>query len=124
MENRYILATILIIIIVLFGMGFFLSDQQIDVAGCTAKWKLTPVTVPRSDLCPSQLCTASSDGQQHNAIVDALLCACDNAKSGQYANEADNKRIEEVVGNFFGYSVTVNEICDQPGLFLTKRSYG
>jgi len=124
MENKFLLAIGLIIIVVLFSIGVFLSDQQLDVAGCTAKWKLVSVNVPRSDLCPSNSCVASPSAQQHNAIVDALLCACEKTKYVQYSDEAVNNRIKEVVNNFFGYTLTANEVCEQPGSFLVKRSYG
>lgn len=114
----------LIVFFALFISGFFLSEQQIDVAGCTARWSLLPVSVARSDLCPAGSCLASSDAQQHNAIVDALLCACSKAKSAQYSDAPANKRIEDVVKNFFGYSIGAAEACEQPGVFLTRRSYG
>jgi hypothetical protein len=123
MQNRYFAAIIIVIVVVLFVAGLFLADQQIDVNGCAAKWRTVSVTVQHSELCSAAACAASPDKQQHNAIVSALLCACSKASSQQYSDAAANKRIEDVVKNFFGYTLTAQEMCDQPGLFLTKRSY-
>ncbi len=124
MEKKYIAVTIAMIFVVLFVIGMFFTEQQIDIAGCTAKWSLASVVVPQSDLCPAETCTASPDAQQHNAIVDGLLCACEKARAQGYSDPAVNSRIKEVINAFFDYNVEANEICDQPGIIMTKRSYG
>ena len=124
MENKYILAIILIIVAILLASGFFVGDQQIDVAGCKAQWKTTPTTVAKSELCLQNQCTAQPADQQHNALVDATLCACEKARAGSYADETANKRIEEVFSSAFSYQASVSEICDNPGSVLVKRAYG
>ncbi|MBI4154231.1 hypothetical protein HY501_02765 [Candidatus Woesearchaeota archaeon] len=123
MQNRYFLAIIAVVAIVLFAAGFVLSEQSIDVAGCKANWKTVDVAVGKSELC-SSTCTASPEDQQHNAIVNALICACTKAAVNDYSDAAVNQRIEEVTGSFFGYQMTAQEICDQSGFFLVKISYG
>ncbi len=124
MQRKYILLTIAIIIVILFVIGNFFSEQQIDIAGCTAKWSLASVNVPHSELCPAESCTASPDAQQNNAIVDALMCACDKVRAQNYMNTTASNRIKEVVNNFFNYNAEASEICEQPGMFITRRSYG
>ncbi len=124
MQNRYILAVIVIIFVVLVAAGFLVGDQQIDVAGCTAKWRTTAITVQQSELCSQSQCTAQPSEQQHNAIVDALLCACDRAKAAGYANTDINKRIEEVLQLSLGYQSTAQDVCEQSGLVLVKHAYG
>lgn len=124
MENKFVLAIIVLVFAVLFASGFFIGDQQIDIAGCTAKWKTTPVTVQQSELCSQGQCIAQPSQQQHNAIVEAVLCACDKAKSGTYADDAVNKRIEEVLELSLNYRATAQEVCDSPGLILVRQAYG
>jgi len=124
MEKRYIAAIVVVIFAVLFALGSFVSVQSIDVVGCRAEWKTTFVTVTTSELCSSPSCTAQPADQQHNAIVDALLCACEKARSSEYTAQNENQRIEEVVREKFGYSGSASEFCEQSGLFLAKRSYG
>jgi len=117
-------AIIVIILVILFVAGFFLGDQTIDIAGCKAQWKTTSVTVQQSELCSAQTCIATPADQQHNAIVSALLCACEKTKAGGYVDLAANSRIEDVVKQYFGYTATAQELCDQPGVILVRRSYG
>ncbi|MCX6816061.1 MAG: hypothetical protein NT120_04385 [Candidatus Aenigmarchaeota archaeon] len=124
MEKKYVAVLIIIILALLFLSGFFLSSQTIDVGGCTAEWKTTTTTVAKSELCSLATCAASPADQQHNAIVSAILCACDKTKTANYANDANNKRIEDVVKQYFGYTTTAQELCDQPGMILVRRSYG
>jgi parvulin-like peptidyl-prolyl isomerase len=125
MENRLILAIVVVIFVILVIAGFFMGDQQIDVAGCTAKWKTTAITVQKSELCGQSQCVAQPAEQQHNAIIDALLCACDKAKTANYADENANKRIEEVVSLALNYQASAQGICEQSGLPLfVKHAYG
>ncbi len=124
MEQKYIAMVVVIIIVILFVAGTLFGEQQIDISGCTAKWSTVDKTVGQSELCPSESCTATPAAQQNNAIADAMLCACEKAKSSQYVNSTATKRIEEVAKEFFGYTITAQQICEQPGAFLTKRSYG
>lgn len=123
MQKKYIFLVIAIIFVVIFVVGSLFSEQKIDIAGCQAKWSLAPVTVQRSDVCDADSCTAPPELQQYNAVVDALLCACDRAKSEGYANETTNSRISSVVSNFFGYDIDAGELCNEPASYLTKRSY-
>jgi hypothetical protein len=123
MEKKFILATLVILFFVLMGLGSVLSEQCVDVGGCRQCWKTTPAVV-QSELCgENRTCLAQPQDQQNNAIVDAVLCGCGRAKSINYADPSMNQKIEDVVNQYTRYNITVNEICEQPGVFLTKRSY-
>jgi hypothetical protein len=123
MEKKYIAMLVIIILVLLFGSGYFLGGQNIDINGCPAQWRSTSATVAKSELCSTTSCLATPAAQQHNAIVDALLCACDKVKTNSYVDATANKRIETVVSDYFGYTLTAQQLCDQPGLALIKTSY-
>jgi len=123
MEKKFLIAALVLTLFILLGLGSVLSEQCIDVAGCKSCWKTTPAVV-QSDLCgENSTCLAQPEDQQNNAIVDVILCACSRAKSSQYADSDMNKKIEELTSQYTRYELTAGEICEQPGLFLTKRSY-
>ena len=125
METKYIAAVVVIIFIALFAAGALLTGQGIDIAGCNANWKTIDTTVAKSDLCSADSCVATPAAQQHNAIVDGLLCACGRASAVQYSDATTNARIEEVVREYFGYSLGVQQICGSEGQqFLARRAYG
>lgn len=128
MRFRYIYLIIVIILITMFVYGLAISEQCTEIDGCKACWKMMPVTVT-SELCPnaSQPCSAEPYLQQHNALVDMIMCACEKAESkeypGTYPNTALNSKIEDVIAVMTNYTVTSSEICSQPGMLLTKRMY-
>jgi hypothetical protein len=124
MEKKYAAMIIIIIIVVLLAIGTFFGEQSIEINGCKAEWGVTDAVVGKSQLCSQDSCIARPEAQQYNAIVDALLCACGKASAVQYTDSAANKRIEDVIKNFFGYSMSAQQVCDDPGRFMTKRSYG
>jgi len=124
MRFRYIYLIIGIILVAMFIYGLSISEQCTEIDGCKACWKMMPVTVT-SDLCPnaSQPCRAEPYLQQHNALVDMIMCACEKADAQEYANIELNNRIEDVIAVMTNYTVTSSEICSQPGMLLTKRVY-
>jgi hypothetical protein len=124
MKPRYILAVIIITVFLLFAAGSFLSEQCITISEDKACWKTTTVLI-NSTLCPNvtQPCLAKPEMQQYNAIADLLLTACDKAKSEAYSNTERTARIEEVVNLFMGLQITAQQLCEQPGMVLTKRMY-
>jgi hypothetical protein len=124
MEKRYIAVAVLFVFIILVVSGYFLSQSGIDVNGCAAKWSTTTVVTGKSDLCPSGSCTASAADQQHNAIVEAMVCACAKATTDQFASDIENKRIEDVTTEYFGYTLSAAEICGNSGnQFLVRHAY-
>ena len=123
MQKRYILLLAVIVIGIFVYTGNRNVEQTVSIGGCSAKFSNQPVTVA-SDLCSgNRTCTAQPYEQQNNAVVDAVLCACGNAKSSDYSDAQLNSRIQEVVSSFYGYSLTAREICEQQAL-LVKRNYG
>lgn len=125
MEKKYILLLIVIILAIFLYTGNRFAEQKIEIADCSATFNTDAVTVS-SSLCPAgnTTCVAQPGDQQNNAVVDVVTCACQKAKEEDYSNAELNSRIGEVVQNFFGYSVSAQQLCEQPGLILVKRSYG
>lgn len=123
MQKKYIAATLVIIFFLLLGLGSVLSERCVDIGGCKQCWKNIP-TVVESELCTeNRTCLAQPADQQNNAIADVLLCACSKAKAAGYSDQQLNNRIEEVISEFARYDISASEACEQPGLFLVKRSY-
>ena len=123
MQKKFILATLVILFFILLGAGSVLTEQCIDVGGCKQCWKTTPAVV-QSELCgENSTCLAQPQDQQNNAIADALLCGCGKARTANYQDADLNKKIEETVSEFKGFDAGASEICEQPGIFLAKRSY-
>ncbi|HLC77367.1 MAG TPA: hypothetical protein VJH04_04145 [archaeon] len=123
MEKKFIAATLVLIFFVLLGVGSVLSERCIDIAGCKQCWKTT-VTVIESELCgENSTCLAQPEDVQNNAIADAVVCACDKAKSSSYEDTGLNANIEDVVKEFAGYDISASQVCEQPGQFFVKRAY-
>lgn len=125
MKLKYFFAIIVIILFFLVIMGTFFGEECVSIAEFKGCWKIAPIII-KSELCPNASipCEAKPEQQQYNAIVDLLLKACEKAKKDNYADNALNQRIEEVVKNFMGFDISANQLCDQPGMILTKRMYG
>jgi hypothetical protein len=115
------------VIVVLFLVGGVLSAQDFEVAGCRSEWSTNPKTVS-SDLCPdpSQPCTAQPFAQQHNAQVDALVCACTKAaEGGAYPDQVLNTKIQDAFARASGFTLGIREICEAGGNgFMVKWRYG
>src|SRR3989338_921756 len=124
MQKRFALMFVVIVVVVtLFFLGSGNLDRTISIGNCSAKFATDPVTVT-SDLCGAKkTCVASPESQQNNAVVDVLLCACDKAKAGSYADAGLNQGIEGIVSGYYNYTLSAQAFCDQPVL-LVKRSYG
>ncbi|GEM_PF-2408654 len=105
------------IIIILYVIGGFVSAQGIEIAGCRAQWSTSPRQVT-SELCPNatEPCIAQPFAQQHNAIVQALTCACGRASDGgTYSDSALNSQIESTFSEASGAQLNVREICENGG---------
>ncbi|MBI4170453.1 MAG: hypothetical protein HY514_02075 [Candidatus Aenigmarchaeota archaeon] len=123
MQKRYILLLVVIVVAIFVYTGNRGVEQAISIDACSARFSTQPVVVT-SDLCVSgKTCTAQPYDQQNNAVVDVLLCACEKAKAGNYADTQLNERIQSLVSGFYGYAVTAQSLCDQP-VILTRRNYG
>lgn len=124
MQARYIALLIVIIIVLLFILGAFVSEQCITIGKDKACWKTTVILV-ESPFCPNatEPCLAKPELQQHNAIADLLVKACDRAKANAYAENSLNERIEEVVNLYMGLDIGASQLCEQPGMVLTHRLY-
>lgn len=123
MQKRYILLLLVIILAVFIYTGNRNVEQSISIGSCSASFQTEPVFVT-SPLCANGTsCTASPGDQQNNAVVDVLLCACESAKAGNYADAELNKKIENLTAAFYSYAVAARDLCEQPVL-LVRRQYG
>jgi len=122
---KYILLGIAIFLIVMYAIGFFLTPTScVEIGTCSSCWQPNNVSLT-SDYCPnpSVACNAKPIDQQHNAVVDTLFCACNTAKSNNYADKALNDRIEQVFTNFFNKQVSARELCDESSTYLVNVFY-
>jgi len=113
-----------VFIMILFLAGTFLSRTSIDIADCHGEWSAISRNI-ESPLCPEagKPCASQPFVDQHNAIVDTLLCACGKAKQGNaYPNVAINDQITSSWREHTGQSVSVNDVCE--GGVLVKWRYG
>jgi hypothetical protein len=121
------IAALAVIAAILYLAGFAAGKQGVDVGGCRGEWSTVPRTLV-SDLCPNatEPCTAQPFTQQHNAIVDALLCACGTASDGgTYPNSGLNGQIERTFTEASGTQLSVREICEGGGGgFMVRWRYG
>ena len=111
-----------VIAIALYFTGGAVTKQSVNVGGCHAEWDTIARSV-QSDLCPNATvpCMAEPFVVQHNAVVDALLCAC--ASTGlDYADSQLNGQIEDVYKANTNVTLTAQEICE--GGQLAKWTYG
>lgn len=111
-----------VIAIILWFAGGAFTKQGITIGGCHAEWDTIARNI-QSELCPnaSVPCRAEPFVMQHNAIVDALLCACANA-GPDYTNSELNTQIVDVYEANTNLTLTVQEICE--GGQLAKWTYG
>lgn len=125
MKIKYIVVFVIIIIFFLIALGSVTGEQCISISEDKACWKIASIFVT-SELCPnvSVSCEAKPEQQQYNAIADLLVRSCQKAQENDYTDVNLNERIEEVSQNFLNLDITVQELCNQPGMVLTKRQYG
>ena len=115
--------------VLLYAIGstvnFNFSETCAQVGPCTGCWKDGPVNVSESELCSAPSCIAEPALQRRNAIVDVLVCACQNAKTKSYTDATLNSQIESAVRQATnGTTVITSQLCENPGILLTKVAYG
>jgi hypothetical protein len=123
-QFKYVALFIVIVFVVFYAIGGFISEQCSSIGEYRACWK-THVVLIKSPYCPNtnESCLASPELQQHNALVDLLLDACLKAQAESYNNQELKNRISEVVTDFTGYNITAETFCDQPGAILVHKIY-
>lgn len=112
----------LVVMVYIFGTTIPKGNCS-RIGECKQCWETEPVNLT-SELCANaRVCTATAAQQQHNAVVDVLLCACAKAKEKEYTDAALNKDIESVLSALTDdKTITAKQVCDSG--FLTKRQYG
>ena len=151
MKIRYTFMIAAAVVGVLAVLGLFNAQNCSQIGACRNCWSDSAVQVT-SELCsePGKPCTAQPYLQQHNAVVDTLLCACANAKIASYRDAALNKQIEDAHFAMRGGCspeilavsaatreangvfctdpepdrVNAQELCDSPAQYVAKRPYG
>jgi len=121
--NQLLIAGILgAAIIILYVLGGTVSKQSINVAGCSAEWDTIARTVQSAELCPvpNETCIAEPYVMQHNAVVDAVLCACQKAVPS-YSDAYVNTAIVEAYNANTNATLTARDICE--GGQLAKWGY-
>ena len=114
---------LMIIVVALYVIGGLTGDQCTVIGDCRGCWSTFSKTVT-SELCPSGgTCEAKPYQQQRNAIIDTVLCACQKASADGYSNTEINERIQEVILLNMGYSMPVEQICEDSSI-LVKVNYG
>lgn len=114
----------LLAIIYMFGLSIP-PDNCSSIGTCRQCWSREPVNIS-SELCPNPAvaCIATASQQQHNAVVDVLLCACAAAQGNEYTDAGLNSQIEGVWTTITqDRTITAQQLCGSSGL-LTKRQYG
>jgi hypothetical protein len=113
---------LVVAVLVLYFAGGAISKQSMTVGGCYAEWDTIARTI-QSELCPNATvpCLAEPFVMQHNAIIDALLCACAKA-APDYASSELNTQIEDSYKANTNLTLTVREVCE--GGQLAKWTYG
>ena len=149
MRFRYTIILAIAFLGVFAAIGAFSSQNCSRIDGCNNCWSSSEVQVT-SDLCPiaDQPCNTTPFLQQHNAVVDTLVCACASAKSADYSDPGLNKQIEDAYFAMLGgctddvlavpiqtrerngvfcvdaQPLSVRQLCESPGQYLAKRPYG
>jgi hypothetical protein len=105
-------------VIILFIIGAFVSMQTVEIGDCKASWYLYTKKV-HSDLCPNPAveCDAEPYKQQHNALADMLVCAC------QKTDAVTKARINDVYYQMSGMNLTTEQVCGSQSSMLMKWNY-
>jgi len=106
-------------VVILFIIGAFISVQTVEIGGCKATW-YTYTKKVNSTLCPDPNveCDAEPYKQQHNALVDMVMCACSQQSAG---NLDTSSKISETYYLMTGMNLTSDQICN--GQNLAKWDY-
>ena len=112
-----------VLLAIFYFSGQFLSDTCIEAGSCRSCWKMISVKAG-PELCGGNgTCFIEPSIQQHNAIVELLLCACAETKDNSYSDSGLNSRIESVLNEYYGVTMDARELCENPGVMLVKMGY-
>lgn len=84
-----------LIIIVLFIVGYFFGKRCYEIGSCKACWNL------------------DNEISHYNAIIDVISCACIKAKSENYQNSTLNTLIETAYRGIIEKDLNAEEICEK-----------
>lgn len=113
---------LLVVVIVLYIIGGLVGEQCVVIGGCKGCWSATDKTIT-SEMCPTaEPCRAQPYQQQRNAVVDVILCACQEAAASGYADADMNTAIQNLHSLYFT-PATITEICGGQTV-MSKIMYG
>jgi len=84
-----------LVIIILFFVGYFFGKRCYDIGLCKACWNL------------------DDEISHYNAIVDVISCACARTKAENYQNSTLNTLIETAYKGITEKSLSAKEICEK-----------
>jgi len=90
-----VLVVVLIsVVIFLYSLGMLAGRRCYEVDGCKACWSVF------------------DEIQHHNALVDALVCACSKASMNEYSDATLNTEIRNIYKILTGSDATTRDICE------------
>jgi hypothetical protein len=122
---RYIVIAFGFILLILYLAGGAMNHQCTAIGACSACWRTTPIMI-KSEMCPDPTneCLAQPAQQQHNALVDMLICACTKAKAENYQVQETKGAVESAVKEMLGYTLSAEQLCEDPASVLVRQQYG
>jgi len=110
-----------LIFLIILGMLLNPGKGCYSIGECKScwNWRATPIN---SELCPNGVsCISDPMIEQHNALVDVMICACTNAQKNGYTDVELNRNIEKIYQSITGYQSDAASICTNPT--ITKWTY-
>lgn len=110
--QRKVIIGAIIMIAVLVVLGQMLSPPNCYTIGnCKSCWSNIE-TFGHSDYCPNaSACQTVPYIDQHNALVDAITCACTDAEASQYSDPELNNNINSLYRTLTGMAASTQDIC-------------
>lgn len=117
LRNLLVVLVVMFIILIIF---FSNPSTCSSIGNCKECWS----NIPKVRECEgNETCFTDPEIEKYNALIDLMLCACDQAKENGYDNSEVNNRIESLYSSLMGYNLDVQEICGSDTVPLIKKQY-
>ncbi|MFH1420907.1 MAG: hypothetical protein ABIG30_02970 [Candidatus Aenigmatarchaeota archaeon] len=119
--RKKIFLLVIVFILAIVAIGYVtIPPSCYEISDCKACWASTE-QFGTSQYCPTaESCKIEPYIDQHNALVDVLLCACSKASSANYADPQLNRDINSLYQTFVGGQAITQEICKEQNPALVK----
>ncbi|MAH42471.1 hypothetical protein CL614_01960 [archaeon] len=123
--SRIVLLIAIIFIFILVVLGNFLAPPNCyEIGSCNECWSNVETYGPSEYCSGGGSCKTVPYIDQHNTLVDALNCACNEASVAQFTEPQLNSDISTLYRQLtLGGTGTVQEICSGNDLKLVKWFY-